>query len=358
MEQSSATTAILGGFAALLFVVVAPILVFMGSQDDDEAQNSITASGCSPTGGNDAGIPDEYQQSVEDAADEAQLPVSLVAALFQTESGWNPNAVSPVGAGGLGQMMPGTWAEYGNGQDRFDPEANIAGTGRYLKDLQSMISSVATTDQERIEFTLAAYNAGPGAVRQFDGIPPYPETENYVPTIMNLAQVEFSEDCTEPGGSTIGDLGTGEWTHPLPGGRFTSGFGSRPCPTGTACNEFTSNHQGVDFSTGGGTQIIAPTDIEITAASTNQYQGEYVVARMTEDPGLVFQFHHCQSGSTSVSVGDTVAVGNGLCTEGNTGNSSGAHLHFQINTPEADDSQPTYEHAVDPEPILIERGVL
>lgn len=350
-------TVVLGGLAALLLVVLAPIVVIM-SGDDDEEQSGVTASGCSPTGGNDVGIPEEYQQYVEDAAAEAELPVALVGGLLGTESGYDPNAVSPVGAGGIGQFMPGTWAEYGNGQDRFDPESSIAATGRYLKAIQEMIAPVATTDQERIEFTLAAYNAGPGAVLQYEGIPPYPETENYVPTIMNLAQVEFSEDCTEPGGSTIGDLGTGEWTHPLPGGRHTSGFGPRPCPIGTACNKYTSNHHGVDFSTGGGTQIIAPTDIEITATSTNRYQGEYVVARMTDDPGLVFQFHHCQTGSTTVNVGDTVAVGNGLCTEGNTGNSSGAHLHFQINTAEANDSEPTYDHAVDPEPILIERGIL
>jgi len=82
------------------------------------------------------------------------------------------------------------------------------------------------------------------------------------------------------------------------------------------------------------------------------------MGRMTDDPGLVFQFHHCQSGTTSVNTGDTVAVGTELCTEGNTGNSSGAHLHFQINLPEADVTKPTYTHTTDPEPILIERGFL
>lgn len=363
MDQSSATPVLLGGAAALLLVIVAPILVVMGSEEGDAPQNAVTASGCSPTGGNDVGIPEEYQPFVEDAASEAQLPVSLVAALLQTESDWNPNAVSPVGAGGLGQMMPGTWAEYGNGQDRFDPEASIAATGRYLKDLQSMISSVATTDQERIEFTLAAYNAGPGAVRQFDGIPPYPETQDYVPAIMHLAQVEFSEDCTEPGGSAIGDLGTGEWTHPLPGGRTTSGFGPRPCPAGTECNKYTANHGGLDFAAGGGATVVAPTDMEITAIGTNQYQGEYIIGRMTDKPSLVFQFHHCQASSTSVAQGDTVAVGTNLCIEGNTGNTSGGanaghHLHFQINLAEADDTKPTYTHTTDPEPILIEQGIL
>lgn len=363
MEQSSAKTVVLGGLAVLLLIIMAPILVIMAS-DDNSDTDTAAAAGCNPTGGNDVGIPDEYLSFVEDAAEESGLPVALVGGLLKTETGnWDPTAVSPVGAEGLGQFMPGTWQDYGEGGDPFNPEDSIDATGRYLRDLQDMVAPVATTDQERIEFTLAAYNAGPGAVLDHEGIPPYPETQDYVPAIMDLAQVEFSEDCTQPGGSTTGDLGTGEWTHPLPNGQFTSGFGPRPCPAGTECNKYTAHHGGVDFATGGGAQIVAPTDMNITATGANQYQGEYIIGRMNDDPSLVFQFHHCQSGSTSVTQGDTVAVGTDLCIEGNTGNTSGGpnsghHLHFQINTEEADDSQPTYDYAVDPEPILIEQGIL
>ena len=364
MQQSSGGTLLLLVAGGLLFLAIVPVILFMAiASDEESASGASTASGCSPTGGNDGGIPSEYLPYVEDAASEAELPVSLLGGLFQTESNWDERATSYAGAMGIGQFMPGTWADYGNGQDPFDPAASIAATGRYLKDLQAMIAPLATTDQERLELTLAAYNAGPGNVLRYEGIPPYPETQNYVPTIMELAQVEFSEDCTQPGGSSIGDLGTGEWTHPLPGGRFTSGYGPRPCPAGTQCNEYTANHGGIDFATGGGAQIVAPTDMQITATGTNQYQGEYVIGRMTDDTGLVFQFHHCQTGSTSVTIGDTVAVGTGLCIEGNTGNTSGGanaghHLHFQINLAEADDTKPTYTHTTDPEPILIERGIL
>src|SRR5690625_369529 len=351
--------------AAVLMVVIFTIFigvaVLVDGNDSQGAQP--TAGVCVSSDDTSVAVPAEYVEWVQDAADEAGLPYEIVSALLYTESGFDPNAVSPVGAAGVAQFMEDTWAEYGNGQDRFDPQASIDASGRYLRDLQDMVAPVATTDQELIEFTLAAYNAGPGRVQQYNGIPPFPETQAYVPNILELAQVEFSEDCTPPGGSTIGDLGSGEWTHPLPGGRFTSGYGPRPCPAGTQCNEYTSNHGGVDFSTGGGTRVVAPTDIAITATGTNQYQGEYVIGRMTDDPGLVFQFHHCQSGTTSVTTGDTVAVGTELCTEGNTGNTSGGangghHLHFQINLPEADDTKPTYTHTTDPEPILIERGIL
>ena len=344
----------------ILMAVFLAVAVLLFDSDADQAQ---PASACVVADGEGVAVPPEYEEAIQDAADEADLPYEIVAALLYTESGWDPNASSRVGAGGLGQFMDYTWAEYGNGQDRFDPQASIEASGRYLRDLQNMVDDVATTDQEQIEYTLAAYNAGPGAVQQYGGIPPYPETQDYVPTIMDRAQVDFSEDCTPPGGSAIGDLGSGEWTHPLPGGQATSGFGPRPCPAGTECNQYTANHGGLDFSTGGGTTVLAATDLEITATGTNQYQGEYVIGRMTDDPHLVMQFHHCQTGSTSVSIGDTVAVGTGLCVEGNTGNTSGDansgyHLHFQINLSDADDTKPTYTHTTDPEPILVERGIL
>jgi len=353
----------LGGVLVLVAGLVMTLMLGMGGalsgqSGDDAAETATTADATCITSGATGGIPPQYQDAVEDAADEAGLPVSILHALFTQESGYDEDAVSDAGAGGIAQFMPATWAEYGNGGDRFNAFDGIAASGRFLAALQDMITDVASNDVEQIEFTLAAYNAGPGAVQQYNGITPYPETQNYVQIIMGNADVDYSEDCTERAGSVVGDLGTGEWTHPLPGGRSTSGFGPRPCPAEAACNEYTTNHHGLDFSTGGGTEIIAPTDIKVTATGTNQFQGEYVVGRMTDEAELVFQFHHCQSGSTSVTVGDTVAVGSGLCTEGNTGNSSGAHLHFQINLAEADDSQPTYDHATDPEPILQEQGIL
>jgi murein DD-endopeptidase MepM/ murein hydrolase activator NlpD len=362
MKQSSAGMVLVAGLAFLLLLVITPVILFMGASSDDDT-TAHTAQGCSPSGSGDVGLPSEYLPFVEDAAKESGLPVSLLSSLYYHESGFDPNAVSPVGAGGFAQFMPETWAEWGNGKERFNAQASIEASGRYLGHLHDMIAPLASTDQERIELTLAAYNAGPGNVQRYGGIPPFPETQAYVPNILEHAQLEFSEDCTQPGGSTIGDLGSGEWTHPLPGGRFTSGYGPRPCPAGTQCNEYVANHHGIDFATGGGAQIVAPTDMQVTATGTNQYQGEYVIGRMTEDPGLVFQFHHCQSGSTSVTTGSTVAVGTGLCIEGNTGNTSGGansghHLHFQINLSGADDTKPTYTHTTDPQPILIERGIL
>lgn len=342
------------GIAAVVLglLILIPVLLTML---DDQAQPAH--AGCVPAGGSTGGIPEQYRQAVTAAATQAGVPTALVAAQLQAESGWDPEARSPVGAQGIAQFMPATWEAYGDGADPFDPLAGISALGRYLKAIRAEVAHLGTTEAERIDLTLAAYNAGPGAVLQHEGLPPFPETQDYVRTINQTAQLDYSTDCTPLGGAVLGELGTGTWVHPLPGGILTSGFGFRGCVAGVECNEYVSTHRGLDFSTGGGTTVVAPADMRITSMGSNQYQGHYIVGRMTEEPGLVFQFHHCAPGSHQVGAGDTVAAGTGLCTEGTSGNSARAHLHFQINAPEADDSRPTYTHALDPFPILTQKGI-
>ncbi len=110
------------------------------------------------------------------AAEQANgLPSGLLAAVAQQESGGNPNAVSPVGAQGLMQLMPSTAA--GQGVNAFDPNQAIQAAARIFKaNLAQFHGSVP--------LALAAYNAGAGAVSQYGGIPPYAETQNYVRKIM------------------------------------------------------------------------------------------------------------------------------------------------------------------------------
>ena len=96
-----------------------------------------------------------------------------------------------------------------------------------------------------MQLTLAAYNAGPGAVQQYKGIPPYQETQKYVSAILDSAQSGFSMDCKAPTGGKPwdGDLGDGEWTTPLPGGVFTSGYGKREV---IGLPAWAQDHVGVD----------------------------------------------------------------------------------------------------------------
>jgi len=114
-----------------------------------------------------------------------RLDARLVMAVIACESNFNSHAVSPVGARGLGQLMPGTASGLGVG-DSFDIEQNLDGSTRLLKDHIQNMSRSARSDEEAVKLALACYNAGAGAVRKYRGIPPYRETQNYVKKIMRL----------------------------------------------------------------------------------------------------------------------------------------------------------------------------
>jgi soluble lytic murein transglycosylase-like protein len=104
------------------------------------------------------------------------VPETLLTAILQVESDFNPFAVSPKGAMGVMQIMPETGRELGL-TDFFDPEANIDAGTRYLASLLRMFS--------RTDLALAAYNAGPAAVMKYGGVPPYPETRDYVARVLD-----------------------------------------------------------------------------------------------------------------------------------------------------------------------------
>lgn len=116
----------------------------------------------------------EYLEVAKAAARKHGIPEDLFLRLVQQESGWNPVAVSVKGATGLAQLMPGTAEKLG--VDIDDPNENLEGGARYLR---MMYDTFGTW-----ELALAAYNAGPGAVEEHEGIPPYAETENYVKAIL------------------------------------------------------------------------------------------------------------------------------------------------------------------------------
>jgi len=118
-----------------------------------------------------------YAASVQRAAIYYQLPAELIWAVMKVESDFRRAAVSRAGARGLMQLMPSTAAAIGV-RNPLDPEQNILGGAYYLRHL-------ANRFRGDVIFTLAAYNAGPGAVRRHGGIPPYPETQNYIRKVLS-----------------------------------------------------------------------------------------------------------------------------------------------------------------------------
>jgi soluble lytic murein transglycosylase-like protein len=116
----------------------------------------------------------EYLDIARAAARAHDVPEDLFLRLVQQESGWNPAAVSAKGATGLAQLMPDTAALLG--VDIHDPKQNLVGGARYLRMMYEKFGSW--------RLALAAYNAGPGAVEEHGGIPPFDETQDYVRAIL------------------------------------------------------------------------------------------------------------------------------------------------------------------------------
>lgn len=357
-EKGPGCVILVGGIIGLL-VLLPVLLVLMFSSSAEEESPLPCGPNSSPVE-----IPEQYKDAVSKAAETASLPESVVAAQINQESGWNPNAVSPAGARGIAQFMPGTWGEYGKGKDPFDALAGIDALGRYMADLRGMVSEIATNETELVKFTLASYNAGPGNVLASGGVPPIAETQDYVRKILTAAQVSFDENCAAPVPNV--ELGPEGWVSPMPGARLTSGYGPRPCPL-FSCNgmPFLLYHEGIDLAGGDSEYFYAPTKMKITYVGTGPGDplwgsyGEYIYAVQVDPPNLVFEFHEAAQGSLRVKTGDTVEGGTALGKPGATGNSSGEHVHFQINEPGTDVTGPTIQNgkSLDPLPFLREKGV-
>jgi cell wall-associated NlpC family hydrolase len=179
--------------------------------------NDVAAGGV--TGGTLKGgvpVPTEVVALIQSSVRAAPSPVlteSVLAAQLYQESHFNPQAVSPVGARGIAQFMPATWQAWGrdeNGDgtaDPFDPQDAIPAAARFDAFIAQEIAAIPG---DRVSLMLAAYNAGPGAVQRYQGVPPFAETQAYVRTITDLA----SEWSLTP---TVVGAGSGPIPAPEPG---------------------------------------------------------------------------------------------------------------------------------------------
>jgi soluble lytic murein transglycosylase-like protein len=159
---------------------------------------TTTASASSTSSALPAGTP--YAAEITAAATANRVDPALLAGLVKQESGFNPNAGSGAGARGLTQLMPSTAAGLGV-SNVLDPVQSLNGGAKYLKQQLDTFGGDVTK-------ALAAYNAGPGAVQRFGGVPPYAETQNYVRIVQaNAAAYRGGTAETTPSPSTAGSIG-------------------------------------------------------------------------------------------------------------------------------------------------------
>lgn len=137
----------------------------------------------------------QYDNLINSAAAKYNVDPNLVKAVMKQESTFNPNATSSAGAQGLMQLMPGTASDMGV-TNAYDPAQNIDGGTKYLSQLSTQFNGDTSK-------TIAAYNAGPGAVEKYGGVPPYEETMNYVNIVTKNYQ-EYSASNPQSSSSSSG----------------------------------------------------------------------------------------------------------------------------------------------------------
>lgn len=172
---------------------------------------SGTAAGWLRLPGEDTG---PYVKEIRAAAERYGVPIKLVSAVIRAESGFNPRAVSRSGARGLMQLMPATASILGV-RNSFDPHENIDGGVRHLRGLIDRFP-------HSLPLAIAAYNAGEKAVTLYGGIPPYPETQDYVTKVLSFYGAPVNGGTTPATRiyQTVAPDGTVTYTNIPPRGRF------------------------------------------------------------------------------------------------------------------------------------------
>ncbi|MGW6867126.1 peptidoglycan DD-metalloendopeptidase family protein [Streptomyces sp. NPDC054901] len=347
------------GIALLVAAIVASplalgigLVLFLAASEEDKPDD---LGGFVPVGGQlrigPGFVPAQYAGLIEQAAaacDQGLSP-AVLAAQIKSESAFRPSAISrrPDGtpiAYGISQFIPDTWASQGvdgdgdGRKDPMNPADAIPAQGRMMCGLLRDARRHPEYNGSPTELALAGYNAGWGRVQQYRGVPPKSfaggETYNYVQAIMaDVAKFTAPDTSGAP-------WMHGGWTKPVnaavttgyhvPGGMWSSGY-----------------HTGIDFPVDVGTPVRAIGPATVVSAGNGGAYGNQIVLRHPD--GLFSQYAHLSR--LDVREGQTIPGGQIVGLSGNTGNSSGPHLHMEVRT------GPAYGSDISPVTYLRSKGV-
>ncbi|WP_050668135.1 peptidoglycan DD-metalloendopeptidase family protein [Luteipulveratus halotolerans] len=330
-----AVVAVVGGLVVLPVLLVAVLFGGAVGPQQELLSGAGAGVGAGVGGALRAGsVPKELVPAINKAASMCpEISPALIAAQIENESQFR-NVRSPAGAQGYSQFMPGTWAAVGKDYsgdgvaDVHNPLDSIPSQGDYLCQVIGMVKrwkaqGVVTGDVVR--HGLTGYNGGPGVVRRYNGpIPGDRESMNYARNI--LARVpHFAAELANPGGGA--GAVSGHFANPL--GTQAYRITSRPGKRGAPCAGCSTDHKGLDMALPIGSTVFSGCDGRVLRVSG--HLGGLGKGTIVDCGGGIRTYYGHQS-VQSVTAGQSVKAGQPIGKSGNTGNSSGPHLHFELHS--------------------------
>lgn len=346
---AAATLGVVPAMVCALLPAAFPLFLALGCESDSDTAeiNSEVDAGT---------VPEKYVAAVKKAASFCpEITAPLIAAQIETESGWNPKAVSGAGAQGIAQFMPFTWSSAGHDYsgdgkaDIWDPNDAIPSQGKLMCENYRKVKAdvaagrLSTKNYSTLDLALAAYNAGYGGMSNHGGLFfDTTETTKYPGTIRELARKYAANSSSSeptvttatPKASKTGNASraskssfSGKFSPPVKGAMpVTSPFGWRPSPL-TGLPEL---HTGVDLGIAAGVPQYATAPGVVVQSGWGDWCGISVRIQHPDYKGNKYLSMHCHLQRATVKVGQKVLTGDQIGETGTTGPSTGPHVHYQV----------------------------